>query len=72
MIKKIIIYHFLLFLIVALYSCAKPEQDGRLIVHVLKHAITQGLDFWPGRKDFIIIYIEQGKQLESILMEKIL
>ena len=45
MIKKIIIYHFLLSLIVALYSCAKPEQDGRLIVHVLKHAITQGLDF---------------------------
>jgi len=45
MIKKIIIYHLLLFFVVLLFSCAKPEQDGRLIVHVLKHAVTQGLDF---------------------------
>ena len=45
MIKKIIYFHLLLFLIVALFSCAKPEQDGRLIVQVLKHAITQGFDF---------------------------
>ena len=45
MIKKIILYHLLLFLIVALFSCAKPEQDGRLIVQVLKHAVTQGIDF---------------------------
>ena len=45
MIKKIILYHLLLFLIVALFSCAKPEQDGRLIVQVLKHAVTQGFDF---------------------------
>ena len=43
--KKIIYFHLLLFLIVALFSCAKPEQDGRLIVQVLKHAITQGIDF---------------------------
>ena len=41
MIKKII----LLFVLVTLVSCAKPEQDGRLIVQVLKHAITQGFDF---------------------------
>ena len=45
MIKKIIYFHLLLFLIVALFSCAKPEQDGRLIVQVLKQAITQGFDF---------------------------
>ena len=45
MIKKIIYFYLLLFLIVALFSCAKPEQDGRLIVHVLKQAITQGFDF---------------------------
>ena len=45
MIKKIIYFNLLLFLIVALFSCAKPEQDGRLIVQVLKHAITQGIDF---------------------------
>ena len=45
MIKKIIYFYLLLFLIVALFSCAKPEQDGRLIVQVLKHAITQGIDF---------------------------
>jgi hypothetical protein len=41
MIKKII----LLFVLVTLVSCAKPEQDGRLIVQVLKHAVTQGIDF---------------------------
>ena len=45
MIKKIIYFHLLLFLIVALFSYAKPKQDGRLIVQVLKHAITQGIDF---------------------------
>ena len=45
MIKKIIYFNLLLFLIVALFSCAKPEQDGRLIVQVLKQAITQGFDF---------------------------
>tara|TARA_R100000664_G_C2752878_1_gene140186 strand:+ start:1713 stop:1850 length:138 start_codon:yes stop_codon:yes gene_type:complete len=45
MIKKIIYFHLLLFLLVALFSCAKPEQDGRIIVQVLKHAVTQGLDF---------------------------
>ena len=45
MIKKIIYFHLLLFVIVALLSCAKPEQDSRLIVNVLKHAITQGIDF---------------------------
>ena len=41
MIKKII----LLFVLVTLVSCAKPEQDGRLIVQVVKQVITQGFDF---------------------------
>jgi hypothetical protein len=45
MIKKIIYFHILLFLIIALVSCAKPEQDGRVFVNVLKQAITQGIDF---------------------------
>ena len=45
MIKKIIYFHLLLFLIVALFSFAKPEKDGRLIVQILKQAITQGFDF---------------------------
>jgi hypothetical protein len=54
MIKKIIIYHFLLFLIVLLFSCAprmhniapKPvEKDNRFMVQILKNVITQGLDF---------------------------
>ena len=45
MIKKIIYFHLLLFLLVALVSCAKPEQEHRLIVQVLKHAVTQGIDF---------------------------
>jgi len=72
MIKKIIIYHFILFLIVALFSCAHPEQNKKVMGQILRTTLTQGLDFWPGRKDFIIIYIEQEKQLESILMEKIL
>ena len=41
MIKKII----LLFVFVTLVSCAKPEQEHRLIVQVVKQVITQGLDF---------------------------
>jgi|TARA_B100001123_G_scaffold418827_1_gene523283 hypothetical protein len=41
MIKKIL----LLVVLITLVSCAKPEQDGRLIVQVLKHAVTQGIDF---------------------------
>ena len=41
MIKKIL----LLVVLITLVSCVKPEQDGRLIVQVLKHAVTQGLDF---------------------------
>ena len=54
MIKKIIIYHFLLFLIVALLSCAprmhniapKPaEKDNQFIVQLLRNIITQGIDF---------------------------
>ena len=45
MIKKIIYFHLLLFLIVALVSCAKPEQEHRIIVQVVKQVITQGLDF---------------------------
>ena len=53
MIKKIIIYHFLLFLIVALLSCAPrmhvaphpTETDNKFIVQLLKNIITQGIDF---------------------------
>ena len=45
MIKKIIYFHLLLFLLVALVACAKPEQDSRIFVQVLKHAVTQGIDF---------------------------
>jgi hypothetical protein len=53
MIKKIIIYHFLLFLIVALFSCAprthvapKPiEKNNKFMTHLLRNIITQGLDF---------------------------
>ena len=45
MIKKIIYFHLLLFLIVALVSCAKPEQENKIIVNILKQAITQGFDF---------------------------
>jgi len=45
MIKKIIIYHFLLFLIVALFSCTKSEQNNKLIKQALRTTITQGLDF---------------------------
>jgi len=45
MIKKIIIYHFLLFLIVALWSCAKPEQNKKVIGQILRTTLTQGLDF---------------------------
>ena len=53
MIKKIIIYHFLLFLVVALFSCAprmhvapKPvEKDNQFMVQLLRNLITQGIDF---------------------------
>tara|TARA_R110002020_G_scaffold43224_1_gene125879 strand:- start:867 stop:1031 length:165 start_codon:yes stop_codon:yes gene_type:complete len=54
MIKKIIIYHFLLFLIVLLFSCAphmhsvapKPiEKDNKFMVQLLRNLITQGIDF---------------------------
>jgi len=54
MIKKIIIYHFLLFLIVALFSCAPrmhtvapnpTEKDSKFIEHLLRNIITQGMDF---------------------------
>ena len=53
MIKKIIIYHFLLFLIVLLFSCAPrthvaphpTEKDSKFIEHLLRNIITQGMDF---------------------------
>ena len=53
MIKKIIIYHFLLFLIVVLFSCAprthvapKPlETDNPFMTQLLRNIITHGLDF---------------------------
>jgi len=54
MIKKIILYHILLFLIVLLFSCAprmhtiapKPvEKDNQFMTQLLRNIITQGLDF---------------------------
>jgi len=45
MIKKIIIYHFILFLIVALFSCAHPEQNKKVMGQILRTTLTQGLDF---------------------------
>ena len=53
MIKKIIIYHILLFLIVLLFSCAprthvapKPtEKDSQFMTQLLRNIITQGMDF---------------------------
>ena len=54
MIKKIIIYHALLFLIVAVFSCTlrtdrvapKPmEKDNNFIGQVLRSIITNGMDF---------------------------
>ena len=53
MIKKIIIFHLLLFFIVALFSCAlrmhvapKPvEKDNQFMTQLLRNIITQGLDF---------------------------
>ena len=45
MIKKIIIYHFLLFLIVVLFSCTKPNQESKIIGQILRTTLTQGLDF---------------------------
>jgi len=56
MIKKIIIYHFLLFLIVALFSCAPrmhvaphpthpTEKDNQFVIQLLRNIITQGIDF---------------------------
>jgi len=54
MIKKIIIYHFLLFLIVVLFSCAPrthniapktTEKDNQFIIQLFRNIITQGIDF---------------------------
>jgi hypothetical protein len=53
MIKKIIIYHFLLFLIVALFSCTPrmhiapnpTEKDNQFVIQLLRNIITQGIDF---------------------------
>ena len=45
MIKKIIIFHFILFLIVALFSCAKPNQESKIMGQILRTTLTQGLDF---------------------------
>ena len=54
MIKKIIIYHILLFLIVLIFSCAPamhnvapkpPNNDNGFVAHLIRNIITQGLDF---------------------------
>ena len=54
---------------VTLFSCVRAthvapnpeEKDNKFIEHLLRNIVTQGIDFWPGGKDFIPIYIEQEK-----------
>jgi len=53
MIKKIIIYHILLFLIVVLFACAPrthvapypTEKDNQFMNQLLRNIVTQGIDF---------------------------
>ena len=53
MIKKIIVYHLLLFFVMLLFACAprthvapKPtEKDNKFMVQLLRNIITQGMDF---------------------------
>ena len=52
MIKKIIIYHLFLFLIVSLFSCVarthvapKPIENNKFVEHFIRNIITQGIDF---------------------------
>ena len=54
MIKKIIVYHLLLFFIILLFACAphmhtiapKPkEKDNKFVEHLLRNIVTQGIDF---------------------------
>ncbi len=52
MIKKIIIYHLLLFFVVLLFSCAprthvapNPVENNKFVKHFIRNIITQGLDF---------------------------
>ena len=52
MIKKIIIYHLLLFFVVILFACAprthvapKPTENNKFVEHFIRNIITQGLDF---------------------------
>ena len=54
MIKKIIVYHLLLFFVVILFACVprvhtvapKPvEKDNQFMTQLLRNIITQGLDF---------------------------
>ena len=53
MIKKIIVYHLLLFFVVILFACTprlqvapKPtEKDNKFVEHFIRNIITQGMDF---------------------------
>ena len=53
MIKKIIVYHLLLFFVLLLFACTPRlqvapnpvEKDNKFIGQVLRNIITQGMDF---------------------------
>jgi len=53
MIKKIIVYHLLLFFVMLLFACVprthvapKPtEKDNKFMIQLLRNIITQGMDF---------------------------
>tara|TARA_R110000824_G_scaffold163655_1_gene339421 strand:- start:1013 stop:1177 length:165 start_codon:yes stop_codon:yes gene_type:complete len=54
MIKKIIVYHLLLFFVVLLFACVPRvhtvapnpvEKDNKFMIQLLRNIITQGMDF---------------------------
>jgi hypothetical protein len=53
MIKKIIIYHLLLFFVILLFACAPRlhvapnpvEKDNKFVEQILRNIITRGMDF---------------------------
>jgi len=53
MIKKIIVYHLLLFFVLLLFACTPRlhvapnpvEKDNQFMTQLLRNIITQGMDF---------------------------
>jgi hypothetical protein len=53
MMKKIIIYHLLLFFVILLFACAPRlhvapnpvEKDNKFVEQILRNIITRGMDF---------------------------